>query len=1526
MCGIVVFFGDAPNKLTRILTGMWSIIYRAPDSTGLGIFADDIQPVRTRKAVGSVAELIDSLQVHPLHDDWESHLLEEICGGRSDPESLHERQERLLELEGLDTLSPKPWRTAKGSPPTWEELIAVDNGRRLDPGIAGSPEPLPSRRITSAKDLRQLISSLIYDLDLPPLVVKQSLTRCLSEVLEEAEARDELPISKADLLLEFDSLFESLSFHEKGPRPTRLNYGWIPRNPYGRKYLWRYLMKTRVRISQDYDRDGVRVLFRFLDSAVLSSVPHEPRLAESIQAIFENFWKQRNEVPCMDWRQLFRQEKALNVYGLAAASVLTFLQRERYLPAVLGRSGKAKLPPGHVPGRTHPLCLRTFQQPILAQGRWAIQSSVSLENAHPFQDDAGQRLIVLNGQFSSDIEARIRDYLQKAVGIRFRSTNSSEYFAQLWGHYADRLLREQERYRSIRNHVEMGLQDLAEGSQAIDHHVSFNLKDKSIREIDEMAFIRAMRQMIRDGGQVAVTGMSQLSPETLLVASHNRPLFIVKRLDTADFMVVSDINAALGLFPQSLIQDASLELRKILDSRAKHSLIVEEEDGRSRQPASADEEEQALRDRERAILDRFRVAVYALEGEEIFARIRTMASRDGVTRSLEISDFEGNPLPEITQRLTTLTPIQIKKDLNMTFYETHLREVPERMKDILAHYLPDDSGSAFPQFAIEKRFLRRRFGQRFASLNRIILCGTGAAYNMAAIAKNLFQKLLPELPVAVLSPVEIDAPERTFNPDRDLVVLLSWSGTTADMVQLANDLKRHHVAMIGITEKPFGDMGLITRKSGGTVPILSGEEVTVSNVKSSLCLLFCLELFCISLTAELGGSEQPQPVLRDLAALPETIRGLLAQEEAKAFCQEQAARTSWCRSHIVIDAVYSFGTGPEFARKLEENSWTSMGKTLDYRDVEMELLQRWGRDSLVVVNATNEERLDEALGIMQRLKEASIPFLAISFEHEEQKTVRTLSQGSCIFLPKTTDTLQPFIDLSFAYLFGLSYGLAHGRKAGESPRNLAKSVTASRSRPKKVRSASRELQLLEQMNGFWRKAAPRKAAGTNGRQSLWEEEAVSSWERRYFEDMRRLGEILGSDAPLEHLLESLPERFEALAELILKQLPIDGEIVLAPLDRAAAATARNIAQQWSTFLGFPIRVDSPGRRMPPCSENSLLIVLATRPPQPESLQDAFTGETVQRLWFGPPLPRELESLFSDSFGCALLRAQSLSCEQCLLYSALSQFFISIWESGDPAGSAILKEHFRTAATVVQTILNGRSLRRAIELTAQENRRYGTALFIGPASGNGLAWIRRFDRTGARLMEWYPFGESAHGPLVTIDPRVGEKFVPLRSRKAMEADYGRNTLIDWEKRYLNGKSVDAFLKNPDKPSGKLNVRPFFAEDAWYLPVVRQSYDTAEDNLVIIDATSQRHFGQALDDLATFGCRFARLTLISQEALLTGPRVNALAEHPISHLLLLPLPERRPQAPVQPISEFLLPLAMNMIGISLAAVARQDVEAG
>ena len=100
MCGIVAYFGGAGNNLTRILTAMSAIIYRAPDSTGVGFLGDDVNPLRVRKSLGSVANLIPVLLNKPAYLNPTADLLS-IFVSESDGASLQDLQRRLSDFEGF---------------------------------------------------------------------------------------------------------------------------------------------------------------------------------------------------------------------------------------------------------------------------------------------------------------------------------------------------------------------------------------------------------------------------------------------------------------------------------------------------------------------------------------------------------------------------------------------------------------------------------------------------------------------------------------------------------------------------------------------------------------------------------------------------------------------------------------------------------------------------------------------------------------------------------------------------------------------------------------------------------------------------------------------------------------------------------------------------------------------------------------------------------------------------------------------------------------------------------------------------------------------------------------------------------------------------------------------------------------------------------------------------------------------------------------------------------------------------------
>ncbi len=1511
MCGIVGYFGGAGNGLTRILTAMSAIIYRAPDSTGAGLFGDDMEPVRTRKAIGSVGQLSRTLLTAAAYPNQAGTLLD-IWTGESESAPTLAHQHRLLVFEGFVTPQTDPVSLKADACPTFDALtdLASPSPAALSPGQPGRPGPMPVFPIRSRKDLRGLIERLTTDYDLSFVVIQSLIKNALETALSESRASGQLEVDSDDILREFDALFENVFLEERYAKPSRLQYAWHERYPFARKFVWRYLKDCSVRIPSDYDRDGVRGLFRLLDAAFMCRYLLRPGSHEAMQRRLESLWPSAKTIPNLDWRNLYQAEKGANVYGWAAAAVLIWLKEIELLPAL----GDALSIPVHPSSpETDPIALRFLSQPVISHGRWAIQSPVTLKNAHPFLDAWGHRAMVLNGQFSAEVETEVKNFLSQTTGVVFRTGNSTEYHCLLWGYYFENLKSEKNRYDDIRSAIDGGFDALEIGSKSIDYSVYQRVKNKTDVQLDEMAFLEATRFMARKGGQIAVSGISLHSPRRFYVAAHNRPCFIVKSAASNDFMVVSDINAAMGLFPQSLIYEKTVALNRLRRRRAQAIQELRRAGEGKKAVAVCKSRYEA---EEEDLMGAFNVTVYPLEGAEIFARIETVFSRQGLQREVTLTDFEGRSLPEIKPFTALLSPTHIRKDLYGSFYETHLNEIPERLRDILRTYLSDDGP---PELPLRARYLARRFGPGYASLKRIVLTGMGSAHHVGLMAKNLFMEMMPDIDALALQPVVIEDLKREIVPERDLVILVSWSSTTADMVQLAIDLRDQNVAVIGVTEKVFSDMALLAHNSGGVIPVLSGEEDVCSSDLSIVCMLHALYLLALWI-ADKQGTPPPSPdILNALREAPDTIETLLADDAMKGFSEELAARSSRSETALIFGSLNMAGACREAALKIEENAWTVLGKPFDYREYFYYPLKRRLDDNLVVVNATNAARLDEAITLMKRLYLADIAFAAVSYENDRKEEIAFFSRNTSISLPKLPDPLQPLIDLIFYYRFALSFAQAHGRKADEFPRNRAKSVTASRGRTEgRDRRGSPLTQLIRLEKAFTGGASneSRRPSPGEDRLSPWETAAESEWERVYFRQMRKLSNILNEPDPLKALTTQTPPEAENLARLLFEEIAQEGQIVFVPFDRLADSAARDLALRWRRILGCSTRVAALGDPLTHFTRDDLLIFLAGREVAEGFLLERLRQTAGPCLWVGPDIPRAAVRLFQRSLGCFRLKEETTAfIEAAALYTVVSFLILEAWQERDPEQGDLLDRHFRRSGDVVRTVLHDRQLLTDIKAAMAENQTYATAFLLGPPGGAGVWWMEIFDQSGALALQYHPFGESAHGPLATVDDQIERKFVRLSHRDAMASAYGEETVSGWESRYLSGEGMDAFLKrSPEKIEDRM-ASPFYAEGEWYLPALRPDYDASQDNLILMDVSSERHIDQALDELSTFGCRHARMVVISQAAF----EKKALFKYPVSRFIFLPGLSRARGAGPAPISDLQLPFALGLTGMGMAAAA-------
>lgn len=1508
MCGIVAYFGSAPDSIARMITGMSAIIYRAPDSTGMGMFGNISNSIIQRKNLGSVAGMFEVLLKTPFNENYNREILNLWQTSTMTRAGM---QKKLIEHEGLSTDIFNKCLSGDLAYPLIEEIVSGSSGGFVSvfPGYPGRPDPLPGFKISSRNDLRSVVRIMAYKYNLSFVAIKSIFRKLLKDEIKSHGDAFFIKADAADVFNVFDYLFQKI-FEEFRPQQTvRHSYKRVVLNPHAIKYFWQLIKKMEVIIPDDFDTDGISSLFRLLDAALVARIPHDSSLEPQLQDILDNSITNNNFY--FSWKTLYLTEKGLNVYGMAAAAVLDWLQRNEGLrelsSSIYAGASSAIVSPF---GMTGTRCLDYIMQPVVAQGRWALQSSVILKNAHPFMDEKGKRTIVLNGQFSSEIEEDMAEFLTNVADFSFRSDNSSEYFALLWGYYFKILKQEKARFQEVKDQIEKGLEEYAVGSNSINYQIFRQVQNKSDKELDEIAFIEAAKRFTKNGGQIASAGISIKSPRTLYAVSCNRPLFIVRRKSTSDFMVVSDINAAMGLFHQSLIIDVTKEYEDLV--KEKDDIISGLKNTKSLQQdmQRVQKEYSGKIDK---ILSKFAVEVYALEGEDIFAKIFTCFKNGSLMRDIIITDFNGRQLHNIEPQSINLTPTHVHKDLDKSFFETHLEEVPDLLEKMISARISND-GSLNP-FPVNIRLLQRKFGKTLNNLQRIFLLGMGSSNHVSLFAAGFAKTLLPEIQVICLEPVQVDMLSRLIDPERDLVLLVSWSSTTAEMVKIAKFLFSMNVLFAGVTEKTFGDMALIAQKSCGIIPVMSGEEVTVPAVKSTFCSFMAVNFFILWLCSDIMEQQVDYTVSGSIKQIPGAVKQVLSNADIMKMAEKLSFSHVNADVFIVIDALHTRGTGYEAVMKMEEMTWSVKGRAVDYRDIEISLFNSHKDKNFVVVNATDRERMMEAVDIMELLNEAEIPFFVVTFENSRMEKIEKLSRGNFLLLPKCEDFFQPFVDLVFYYMLSFYSAKARGRKADDYPRNRAKSVTTSRSTAMPEFSPAGELFNIRDRE----KMLPDNLITDTDFNSslLWEENSrFSVRARQYFHLMKKFAHIMLKQNSFRLLVdyeETMLEKFS----LSLFNPQKDMELLFLSMDITANAAVRNIVAKLHRLLPCRMRVLQHCESLDSVKKDSIIIAVSSSNKKNDIFDKLKNLKNIDILWFGQ------DSFFDEtdqdffSMGKYFVNNEFEEADSSLLYAGLSLMLIKAWSLSEPEKGADLEKHFKRSGHVVLSILNDADLARDTIRVMDTNHEYRTVLYLSPPDGTGLCFTRHFDTAGKIVSKTLPFGAGAHGSLVTVDNRVDIKFVRLEKREIMVKRYGDNKIRVWEKIYLKGEDIDSYLETPTNDLSSRVESPFFAEGAWYLPVLRPEYPASEDNLIVVDAGSERYFDQAADDLAVFGCRHARMIVITQQAFMGMPERRSLQKFPLTGLLKIPAFKGNDQ-PI-PLSDMHIPFAVNLVGAAMAGVA-------
>jgi glucosamine--fructose-6-phosphate aminotransferase (isomerizing) len=209
--------------------------------------------------------------------------------------------------------------------------------------------------------------------------------------------------------------------------------------------------------------------------------------------------------------------------------------------------------------------------------------------------------------------------------------------------------------------------------------------------------------------------------------------------------------------------------------------------------------------------------------------------------------------------------------------------------------------------------IARRLAPRLRDrdVDNVVIAARGSSDHAAIYAQYLFGARL-RLPVALATPSLLSIYGVEPRLDRSLVIGISQSGRSPDIVGVLVAARRQEAATIALTNDPESDLA---EAAGDSLDLAAGPELAVAATKTYTAELLAIALLVTALSrGEAAPAADPEP---ELAGLPDAMAAALAAEpEAEAVARHLAGGRR--DRLIVVGRGYEYATARELALKLKE--------------------------------------------------------------------------------------------------------------------------------------------------------------------------------------------------------------------------------------------------------------------------------------------------------------------------------------------------------------------------------------------------------------------------------------------------------------------------------------------------------------------------------------------------------------------------------------------------------------------------------
>ena len=233
------------------------------------------------------------------------------------------------------------------------------------------------------------------------------------------------------------------------------------------------------------------------------------------------------------------------------------------------------------------------------------------------------------------------------------------------------------------------------------------------------------------------------------------------------------------------------------------------------------------------------------------------------------------------------------------FMLKEIHEQPIVISNSLRHFLEPNGWIRFQGSHLTPEF--------YDSFDRIHIIACGSAYHVGCVAKYTIESLA-RIPVET----DIASEFRYRSPilsERDLVIIISQSGETADSLAALREAKALGVPTLAIVNVVGSS---IAREADRVIYTVAGPEIAVATTKAYSCQLLVMDLLALDLALHHKkiSEEKLQELLGELKTLPRKMEDILKQKD----CYKEMARHFLNKKNM-----FFVGRGVDYAACLESS-------------------------------------------------------------------------------------------------------------------------------------------------------------------------------------------------------------------------------------------------------------------------------------------------------------------------------------------------------------------------------------------------------------------------------------------------------------------------------------------------------------------------------------------------------------------------------------------------------------------------------